>query len=271
MRIIPQVEWSVAPWSSARKKVAMSKSREPDTQAEFERLRGYVCQVQELGKNNCAALFWRDDDGSLRNGTMTFISTEKEILGITAGHVSDECLKAYEANPNRQCQVGGAAFDPVSRLIDRDKNLDLATFRLSEQFVASALATWASTVSWPPRAINAGEIVLYGGFAASGRLEEEASVDFYFANFIGTLSSSSSERYGLVLNIAESESTGANRIPEHADLGGWSGGPVYRIEENPITYLEVAGIIYEYSSEYEIALAHPLTRIARDGTFKEGA
>lgn len=247
----------------------MSKNRERETQAEFERLRGYVCQVQELAKNNCAALFWRDDEGSLRNGTMTFVSTGKEILGITAGHVADECLQLYEANPNRQCQVGGAAFDPVSRLIARDKASDLATFRLSEPFVASALRTWASTVSWPPRAILEGEIVLYGGFAAHGRLEEEDSIDFYFANFIGRLHSSSSEHYGLVLNIGESESTGAYRIPEHADLGGWSGGPVYRIEENPLTYLEVAGIIYEYSSEYEIAMAHPLTRITSDGTFKE--
>jgi hypothetical protein len=252
-----------------KNEVAMSNSREPDAQAEFERLRGYVCQVQELAKNNCAALFWRDDEGSLRNGTMTFVSTGKEILGITAGHVADECLQAYQANPNRQCQVGGAAFDPVSRLIARDKELDLATFRLSEPFVASALVSWASTVSWPPRAIRAGEIVLYGGFAARRRLEEEGSIDFYFANFIGRLQSASSERYGLVLNIGESQSTGAARIPEHADLGGWSGGPVYRIEENPLTYLELAGIIYEYSSEYEIAMAHPLTRIARDGLFKE--
>jgi|GEM_PF-5715751 len=69
-----------------------------------------------------------------------------------------------------------------------------------------------------------------------------------------------------MLNIGESESTAAARILEHADLGEWSGGPLFRVEEDPVTYLELAGIIYEYSSEYEIAMAHPLSRIALDRT-----
>src|SRR5262249_8779892 len=119
-----------------------------------EHLRGYMSQVQDLAKNHCAPLFWRDDDGTLRNGTMTFVSTGRELLGITAGHVADACLDAYRANPNRQCQVGGAAFDPITRLIARDVESDLATFRASEIFVASARATTATTRTWPPRELK---------------------------------------------------------------------------------------------------------------------
>jgi hypothetical protein len=61
-----------------------------------------------------------------------------------------------------------------------------------------------------------------------------------------------------------------SRVPAHADLGGWSGGPVFRIvEQETVTRLEIAGVIYEYTSGYEIVLAHPLSCIAADGTFLE--
>jgi len=191
-----------------------------DRKAEFERLRGYIIQLQDLAKKDSAPVFWRDDSNAVRNGTMTFVSTGKEILGITAGHVADECLEAYRSNPDRSCQVGGAAFDADARLIARHNSLDLATFRLSEPFVAAALGNCASMPSWPPRELSVGEIVLFGGWPASHRVEEEQSFDFYFVSFIGKLGGASSRQSGLQLRIRDSMLTGPTGLPEHADLGG---------------------------------------------------
>jgi hypothetical protein len=51
-------------------------------------------------------------------------------------------------------------------------------------------------------------------------------------------------------------------------LGGWSGGAVFRvIEDEILARLELAGIIYEYSSLYEIVFAHGLSSLAQDGSF----
>jgi hypothetical protein len=78
----------------------------------------------------------------------------------------------------------------------------------------------------------------------------------------------SEQNVGMVLEISTSNSVSVNRIPANADLGGWSGGPVFRVvDSGNIERLELAAIIYEYSETFEIALAHPLTDLAPDGTF----
>lgn len=50
----------------------------------------------------------------------------------------------------------------------------------------------------------------------------------------------------MVLDISNSIATSPTRIPVDADLGGWSGGPVFRVvEENLLERLELTAIIYE--------------------------
>lgn len=74
----------------------------------------------------------------------------------------------------------------------------------------------------------------------------------------------------MVLKIETSKSTSSKRIPSNADLGGWSGGPVFRVvDSDGLERLEIAGIIYEYSASYEIVFAHPLLSFAEDGNFIE--
>jgi hypothetical protein len=45
-----------------------------------------------------------------------------------------------------------------------------------------------------------------------------------------------------------------------------SGGPVFQLKENPLTYLNVAGIIHQYNRTLELFLIRPLTRVLADGT-----
>ena len=111
---------------------------------------------------------------------------------------------------------------------------------------------------------------MFGGFPAIYRKSrDDGSVDFSFAWFAGKVQSSSRKTIGIVLDIARSIVTSPlPRIPANADLGGWSGGPVFRIiDEGRIERLELAAIIYEYSPINEITLAHPLLDLAKDGNF----
>jgi hypothetical protein len=109
---------------------------------------------------------------------------------------------------------------------------------------------------------------MYGGYPAIYRAERGGEVEFKFAWFASKVESSHHKNVGMVLQISTSNSVSSTRIPANADLGGWSGGPVFRIVESKrIERLELAAIIYEYSETNEIALAHPLSNLAADGSF----
>jgi hypothetical protein len=109
---------------------------------------------------------------------------------------------------------------------------------------------------------------MYGGYPAIYREEHDGSFDFMFAWFASSVQSSSEQNVGMVLQISTSNSLSSKRIPANADLGGWSGGPIFRvIDSKNIERLELAAIIYEYSQINEIALGHPLGSLAEDGTF----
>ena len=111
---------------------------------------------------------------------------------------------------------------------------------------------------------------MYGGYPGIYREERGGEFDFTFAWFAGRVSSVSDRHVGMVLEIATAKSLSSSRIPPNADLGGWSGGPVFRmVDENNIERLELAAIIYEYSPTFEIAFAHPLSSLAEDGSFIE--
>jgi hypothetical protein len=150
--------------------------------------------------------------------------------------------------------------------------MDLATFQLSDVFLCQAGDRFrpATVTAWPPIPPSEGEAAMFGGFPGIYRNQkDDGSVDFSFAWFAGKVQSSSRNNIGIVLDIARSIATSPlPRIPPNADLGGWSGGPVFRvIEEGSIERLELAAIIYEYSPVNEITLAHPLSDLAEDGTF----
>ncbi|SRR6266498_1494413 len=128
----------------------------------------------------------------------------------------------------------------------------------------------ATVLTWPPKPPAEGDVVMYGGYPAMYREERPGNVHFMFASFAGKVASASDRNVGMVLEIERSESISPSRIPPNADLGGWSGGPVFRVvDSNGIERLELAAIIYEYSALSEIAFAHPLSSLAEDGHFIE--
>jgi hypothetical protein len=219
----------------------------------------------------CAPVFWRDENFQLHNGTVTFVRSGNEIFGVTNAHVIDG-LAAGTDEIGKRCQIGGAYFDP-GRLIARHPSLDLATVELSGVFLSRAGSRFqpASISTWPPPVPLEGSPIMLGGFPATYRLErEDGSIDFEFAWFAGKVQSSNDQNVGIALDIANSISPlGGQRIPAHVALGGWSGGPVFRVvERGGIERLELAAAIYQYSESYEIALAHPLVDLRPDGGFK---
>jgi len=195
------------------------------------------------------------------------------VLGITAGHVADSIDKFCDGSAGHGCQVGGAELDP-GRLIARHPILDLATFRLSTTFITTAgLHAAASVNQWPPLPPIDGEKVLFGGYPGLYRKENEEprEYDVTFAHFGVSVNSVHEDHFSIgPLGIAGAFSLGGdrNRIPPQVDLGGLSGGGVFRaIEGGLIARPELLGIVYEGYQQFEVVLAHPLTSMRPDGTF----
>lgn len=228
----------------------------------------------------CPPIFWQEGDGQKHNGSMTLLRTEQEVLGVTNRHVADAIAGCNEEVGHR-CQVGGAYLDPTW-LIARHPTLDLATFRLSDIIlnqmsimtdgsVGKARHQAATVLTWPPTPPAENSPVMYGGYPGSYRTDKPGgNVEFGFFWFASKVESISTTNVGMVINVNHSISVGSKRLPLGADLGGWSGGPVFRIlEENKIERLELASIIYEYSASAGIVLSHPLVDLNPDGTFRQ--
>lgn len=239
----------------------------------FEMAKVYQSWAQRL----CAPVFFEDVDGTTHNGTMTFLKTEKELLGITNKHVAAGIAKSSAYG--KRCNIGGTELD-AERLIAEHSALDLATFRLSEVMLANAglLADGtgdpfkhqpATVTSWPPLPPATQAPVMYGGYPGSQRNPRaDGNVDFGFFWVANKVETASKNNIGMVIDLGQSISVGERRLEQGADLGGWSGGPVFcLVDENAIERLELAAIIYEYSARMGIVFAHPLSDLNPDGTF----
>jgi hypothetical protein len=199
---------------------------------------------------------------------MTFLQTSSHVLGITNAHVADEIAK-WKDKENIILKVGTAVLDPHRRFIAKHSDLDLATFNLSGVFLSTALQSAGTVTSWPPTPPREGDPVLMGGFPAIYREElDQGGTRFQFGWFAGKVSTVSARNIGLALDIENSISVTDKRMPSSVNLGGWSGGPVFRVvDENLLERIELTGVIYQYQESYEIAPAHPLTDLNEDGTF----
>lgn len=179
-----------------------------------------------------------------------------------------------------RCQIGGAYLDP-KRLISEHPTMDLATFELSDVLmgqvsilsdasIGEGIVHQGATVSsWPIRAPAENDPVMYGGYPGAYRTKlEDRNVNFGFFWFASKVQSVSENNIGMIIDTTNSISIGKVKLESGADLGGWSGGPVFRVvEQGLIERLELCGVIYEYSSETGIVLSHPLTDLNPDGTF----
>jgi len=240
----------------------------------FEMGRVYEFQAQ----CSSAPVFYEDKQGVTHNGTMTFLKTDIRLLGITNKHVSDAItLCGQQGLP---VNLGGTDLDP-RRLIAHHHEKDLATYELSDVLLGNVGMLRngkaqpnkhqpATVTTWPPIAAHAGAPVLYGGYPGCDREPQpDGNVTFAFYWIANKVENASDRNISMMINLGESISVGPRRHEQGVDLGGWSGGPLFRLNDRGgvIEHLELSGIIYEYSAEMGIVFAHPLTDLNPDGTF----
>ena len=89
----------------------------------------YGRAISNLASSYTSAIFWISEASNVKvgNGSIFFIDCGNGPFAVTADHVYEGYLKSKKTDPFLRCQIGSVPFVPENRLIDRDKELDIAT------------------------------------------------------------------------------------------------------------------------------------------------
>lgn len=230
-------------------------------------------EVLRLAASTVEPLFWLagpPDAELLRNGTTFFVNAGQGIFGVTAGHVFDAYV-AHKRDGGGPCHVGmqGVSFDLESRLIDRGRDVDIATYRLEPREIGRLGATIRHEPNWPPEPPRTGRGVFYAGYPTAARkLVGERTIEWgvYGAGGIAT---SVNDR-SIVCRMEPDnliEALGLPRPDGGYDTGGLGGAPLFVFSESSLVYWKLAGVINEGGGVVsEHVRAVPADRIRIDGT-----
>lgn len=133
----------------------------------------------EFATSICAPLYWiireADQRVRVRNGTAFFMDAGEGVFAVTAAHVLAG-LEGDRASHNViAVQIGRELpldFERAHAVIDRNDDLDIATFKISAAEVASLGKTvlTGSQIAWPPDPPQEGRGVYFSGFAGQATL-----------------------------------------------------------------------------------------------------
>lgn len=241
--------------------------------AEFARL-GPIAAIQSIAKLMTPPLFWYERTlpvGSRvrHSGSATLIFTGQAQLVITAAHVYDEYLADKRRNAEIVCQLGTSLFDPEVQLIDCDRRVDLATFRLAQPLPSYIVHT--PPLAWPPPIPPSGARAMIGGHPGAFREESAERVHSGFTTFFTHVGSAGVTSISCELKIAKGRPyPDPEPIAPGTHLGGLSGGPLLLVREEPVLTWHAVGITVECHDEMEILVARPLALVDEFGHIQRG-
>jgi len=222
---------------------------------------GYLPHIRAITQSATAALWWSRASlpiGSsvLHNGTLCAINTGEKTICVTAGHVYSKYLEHKREFADIECQVGSVRVNLEDYLIDHNTRLDLATFEISPILLASSRVSAHGALKWPPTQLLESEIVILGGYPGMLRIEQSGKLGTPFVSFIARVAQASTDHSAFQLNLEGSYwPDGSGGLAPQSELGGMSGGPLFRYRSESLEYLELAGFIYEASASYGIVFA----------------
>lgn len=243
---------------------------------------GYLNQLREFAMVRCAPFLWSYKETAtgelkIRNGTITYAATGQRELGVSNDHVYNQYLKHRDEHPDVEAQFGGSTIYPEQRLINRNKDLDLATFDVPKLFLQSNPASGKvhhRPPGWAPSPLKAGELVIYGGYPGALKEPDTGKIVWPFQSFTWWATEVTETNIVLHVDFPNLLWPGHEEEKMNENLGGISGGPVFRVIEhaNPDTKkvvkvnFELVGIIYEYIEMVQAVRAVHIRHVLADGS-----
>jgi hypothetical protein len=266
--------------SSSQGESAMNLQESINLQEATNILRsGFGKELVKIATSYVAPFFWEEitDDGNKKfnNGSIFFLDCGAGTFAVTANHVYQGYLDAKAAGSNVTCQVSNAKFIPEKRLIDRDKFLDIATFKVSLEEIMriGKLPLRGSQSSWPPLPPELGKGVFFAGFPGKERIFTKP-VNLNFGIYSALCIAETVNEFNISCQFEHEfniEIDGIGVLPsKNYDAGGISGAPLLTlVEHNKIFSWRLGGVIYEASSEFEIIFARRADYILSDGKLRK--
>jgi hypothetical protein len=197
-------------------------------------LSGFGMNLLHSGLEFAVPLWWVGEDQTngltLRNGSAFLVNRGHGTFAVTAAHVLAAYILAKGAARNVVCQLGSLEFDPEARLISRQDNLDIATFRVTE--AEAAHMNKAIVASEPPilepLVPAVGNFAFFAGFPAQSR-RVTSKGDFVTAPYFAMPPITSVTDHQIACRFEREKMIdlgGQGLPPQGYDIGGVSGGPL---------------------------------------------
>jgi len=231
----------------------------------------YGREISNLASSYTSAIFWISAASNVEtsNGSIFFINCGNGPFAVTADHVYEGYIKNKNIDPFLRCQIGNVPFVPENRLIDRDKELDIATFAIdAKEIKADGKVVHAvNPNNWPPKPPDVGKGIFFAGYPKAYR-KDKIPEKIEFGTYVGVLTVTSVSESHIVCQYDRDEIVnmfGNETLPERQYLGGLSGAPLWTLVQTEIFSWRLGGIIYEFSTDYELLYARRPDCISTDG------
>ena len=213
------------------------------------------------------------DGNTINNGSAFFLDCGQGTFAVTADHVYQAYLNRKGNDPGLLCRIGDVPFAPEERLIDRDPERDIATFRIEEKEVARAgkAVHKPSPERWPPEPPHRGQGVVFAGFpGCERRLNRDQEVEFGIC--AAALVTSSINDRDIICRLERENwlaTFGAGLPRGNQFLGGLSGAPLWAVVERAgVTTWRLGGVISSFNEGWKLLKAKHAACILADGRLK---
>jgi hypothetical protein len=164
----------------------------------------------------------------LLGGTCFIIRFDTGLVGITADHVVREFEKDKRSGEEIVCQLRTVPLDLTSAIIDRDADLDVATFRVTEEQLAASNAIELDCRSLPLPKPDKGREISLAGFPDNLQVESHRGSEIFKAfTYVTHIAAVGLRDIYAYDTRRDTRVLAAPELPDSgANLSGCSGGPV---------------------------------------------
>lgn len=177
----------------------------------------------------------------LSGGSCFILRFDCGLIGVTANHVVEVFEADREENVSNTCQLRTVRFDLLNKIIDRNTDLDIATFSVTENELAEseAQALDCRGANWPPPKPLESAPISFGGFPEECAIPS-LPTNAVFAGFVSLTYVQDITQREIIATYDSNRDSRViidERLPDvGANLSGCSGGPVIVHYERNMTH-----------------------------------
>jgi len=194
------------------------------------------------------------------HGSAVLAFTGTTLCLCTAQHVVAKYRTLRQKDDRVVFQAGNVSFDPEPRILFESAADDLIVLGMngSDQHRITAL-TWMCS-DWPPHCPLVDEFVAFAGLPTDYRINAGAELQFAVVGGILQVISVSGNKFKCYMNRETLiKVRGTHVPPPGTNLGGMSGGPVFRLVNGEP---DLCGIITDFGQSLEVYYMAPLALAA---------